>query len=71
MTWTWVLLYIVIGLIVAKGFQIWMNKSSFGVPADMPAVFAFIIVWPACVFIRIIAWLIQLWIWFFKLWSNP
>ncbi len=70
MTTVYVLLYIMMGFIVAKFFQRWMNSSPFNESIDMSVFFALIIVWPACVFIRLVAWLIQLWAWFFHLWEN-
>ena len=61
--------YLVVGLIVAKYFQLWINKIP-SPPLDMGAFFVCIIIWPVCVFIRLVAWLIQLWVWFFKLWDK-
>lgn len=65
----YILTYLVTGLIIAKYFQLWVNKTSC-LPLDMGAFFVCIIIWPVCVFIILVAWLIQLWIWFFKLWDK-
>ncbi len=72
MTTVYVLSYLMMGLVVAKFFQRWMNKTAFALDdvIDMPGFFTFILVWPACVIVRVIAWLIQLWAWFFHLWEN-
>lgn len=70
MTYIYILGYIVIGLGVAKFFQRWLNKTEVTSTVDMEVFFVFISLWPICVFIRIIAWLIQLWIWFFHLWEE-
>ncbi len=71
MTFVYLLGYIAIGLGIAKVFQRWLNKVEVTPTVDMGLFFVSITLWPACVIIRLIAWLIQLWIWFFKLWSNP
>lgn len=65
----YVLLYMVVGLPVAKYFQLWIDKTT-APSLDMGAFFVCIIIWPVCVFIRLVAWLIQLWIWFFELWTK-
>ncbi len=68
----YVLPYLIIGLVVAKLFQRWLNRTAC-IPTelvDMPSFVFFIIVWPVCVIVRLIFWLIQLWIWFFHLREN-
>lgn len=69
MIYLYIFSYLIIGLGVAKFFQRWLNETLGSPEIDIGLFSVLIIIWPLCVFIRLTAWLVQLWTWFFHLWE--
>jgi hypothetical protein len=67
MTFVYIILYITIGLGVAKIFQKWTDEEGFGVPLDMGGFLVCIIIWPIPLFVLVVVGLAWIMNWFYKL----